>query len=271
MMQLSIADAPFPDAPVVVLIAGLGGAGHYWQPQIPALSARYQVVSYDQRGTGNNPAVLPADYSMAAMAAELHTALAEAGITRYCAIGHALGALMGLQLALDYPQSVSGLVLVNGWLTLNAHTRRCFRTRERLLHAGGAQAWVDAQPLFLYPAQWMAERAPRLEAEDALALAHFQGKDNLLRRLSALTQADFSRRAGDVTCPAQILCSRDDLLVPWQCSRELDEALPDSELVVMDWGGHACNVTDSDTFNTLLIDGLATMLPVSQSAVKEMI
>jgi len=28
MMQLSIADAPFPDAPVVVLIAGLGGAGH---------------------------------------------------------------------------------------------------------------------------------------------------------------------------------------------------------------------------------------------------
>lgn len=63
--------------------------------------------------------------------------------------------------------------------------------RERLLHAGGAQAWVEAQPLFLYPAEWMAARLPRLEAEDALAISHFQGKENLLKRLQALKQADF--------------------------------------------------------------------------------
>jgi aminoacrylate hydrolase len=36
-------------------------------------------------------------------------------------------------------------------LPLSPHTRRCFLVRERLLHAGGAQAWVEAQPLFLYP------------------------------------------------------------------------------------------------------------------------
>jgi aminoacrylate hydrolase len=37
----------------------------------------------------------------------------------------------------------------------------------------------------------MAARMPRLEAEDALALSHFQGKENLLKRLQALKQADF--------------------------------------------------------------------------------
>nr|VUD30592.1 putative hydrolase [Raoultella sp. NCTC 9187] len=87
-------------------------------------------------------------------------------------------------------------MLVNAWLTLSTHTRRCFQVRERLLHTGGAQAWVEAQPLFLYPAEWMAARAPRMEAEDALALSHFQGKDNLLKRLQALKQADFSRQGG---------------------------------------------------------------------------
>lgn len=86
-------------------------------------------------------------------------------------------------------------MLVNGWLTLSPHTRRCFQVRERLLHAGGVQAWVEAQPLFLYPAEWMAARLPRLEAEDALAISHFRGKENLLKRLQALKQADFSRRA----------------------------------------------------------------------------
>ena len=103
---------------------------------------------------------------------------------------------------------------VNGWLKLNAHTRRCFQIRERLLHAGGAQAWVEAQPLFLYPADWMAARAPRMEAEEALALAHFQGKPNLLKRLHALKQAYFSRDAARILCPVQVICSADDLLVP---------------------------------------------------------
>lgn len=86
---------------------------------------------------------------------------------------------------------MSAPALVNGWLSLSPHTRRCFRVRERSLHAGGAQAWVEAQPLFLYPAEWMAARLPRLEAEDALAISHFQGKENLLKRLQALKQADF--------------------------------------------------------------------------------
>ncbi len=174
------------------------------------------------------------------------------------------GALIGLQLALDRPEAVSALALVNGWLSLSPHTRRCFQVRERLLHAGGAQAWVEAQPLFLYPAEWMAARLPRLEAEDALAISHFQGKENLLKRLQALKQADFSRRASAIACPTLIISAADDLLVPASCSRVLQTAIPGSQLVEMPWGGHACNVTDADTFNTILRDGLSAMLPVTR-------
>nr|WP_318382100.1 pyrimidine utilization protein D [uncultured Enterobacter sp.] len=265
-MHITLADAPFSGAPVVVLVAGLGGGASYWQAQMAALSSRYQVVSYDQRGTGNNPDTLPENYSMAAMGAELHAALAQAGIARYAVIGHALGALVGLQLAQDHPEAVTALVLVNGWLRLSPHTRRCFQVRERLLQAGGAQAWVEAQPLFLYPAQWMAENAPRMEAETALGLAHFQGEHNLRCRLNALKRADFSGLAAAITCPTLMICSRDDLLVPWSCSRELEEALPHSQLIMMDSGGHACNVTEIPTFNTLLLNGLATLVPATVPA-----
>lgn len=264
MMKLNISPAPYPGAPVVVLSAGLGGAGGYWLPQRAALEPHYQLVSYDHNGTGENGGPLPTGYSMAAMAQELNAALQAAGIERFALVGHALGALIGLQLALDYPAAISALVLVNGWLTLSPHTRRCFLVRERLLHAGGAQAWVEAQPLFLYPAEWMASRLPRLEAEDALAISHFQGKENLLKRLNALKQADFSRRAAAITCPTLIISAADDLLVPASCSRVLQAAIPGSQLAEMAWGGHACNVTDTATFNPILCDGLAAMLPVPQ-------
>ena len=262
-MKLSVSPPPYEGAPVVVLIAGLGGSGSYWLPQLAALEPEYQVVCYDQRGTGNNRDTLPEGYSLAQMADELAIALAEVGIARYCVVGHALGALIGLQLALDRPDALTALVCVNGWLTLNAHTRRCFQIRERLLHSGGAQAWVEAQPLFLYPAEWMAARLPRLEAEDALAISHFQGKENLLKRLQALKQADFSRRAAAIACPTLIISAADDLLVPASCSRVLQTAISGSQHVEMPWGGHACNVTDADTFNTILRDGLAAMLPVA--------
>ena len=36
-MKLSVSPPPFDGAPVVVLIAGLGGGGSYWLPQLAAL------------------------------------------------------------------------------------------------------------------------------------------------------------------------------------------------------------------------------------------
>nr|VUD30593.1 hydrolase or acyltransferase RutD [Raoultella sp. NCTC 9187] len=52
------------------------------------------------------PARCPAAYSMATMAQELWQALEKAGITRFALVGHALGGLIGLQLALDKPRAV---------------------------------------------------------------------------------------------------------------------------------------------------------------------
>ena len=100
MMRLNIAPAPWPGAPVVVLSAGLGGGGGYWLAQRAALEEQYQLVSYDHNGTGENAGPLPADYSLATMAGELFSALQAAGIARFALVGHALGALIGLQLAL---------------------------------------------------------------------------------------------------------------------------------------------------------------------------
>ncbi|MWR40182.1 pyrimidine utilization protein D, partial [Escherichia coli] len=43
-------------------------------------------------------------------------------------------------------------------------------------------------------------------------------------------------------------------------------ALPDSQKMVMRYGGHACNVTDPETFNALLLNGLASLLHHREAA-----
>ncbi len=171
-MKLNISPPPLRGAPTVVLSAGLGGAGS-WLPLGAALEQRYQLVSYDQNGTVKTPGRCPpaqhGDHGAGAQ-----SGVQAAGISRFATVGHALGALIALQLALDFPQAVSGLVLVNGW-PMSPHPPLFSGTRA-FAARGRCPAWVEAQPLFLYPAEWMAARMPRLEAEDALAPAIFRAR-----------------------------------------------------------------------------------------------
>lgn len=255
-MKTEISGCDSPLAPVLVLSAGLGGTGSFWQPQLAALTPYFRVVSYDHCGTGNNPAQLPEGYSLKAMAAELIQALDERGIDRFSLVGHALGGLIGLQIAADFPQRLQSLVVVNGWLALNAHTRRCFQVRQDLLLNSGVEAFVRAQPLFLYPADWLAEHQQQVETADAHHAAHFQGTDNLMRRLSALMAADFTLIAPQLQLPVLLMYSIDDLLVPWTCSLALEAMLPQASTEAMARGGHAMSVTYSEEFNQRLLPWL---------------
>lgn len=237
------------DAPTIILSSGLGGAGAYWLPQIGALATSMRVVTYDHRGTGRTGGMLPDDYLIADMADDVLEIADHLKLDRFHFMGHALGGLVGLDLALRRPELLSSLVLVNAWSKVDPHTERCFEVRLALLEKAGVAAFVKAQPLFLYPAVWMSEHADRLAAEETHGIAHFQGDYNLLKRISALRTFDIDDRLNGIVTPALVTATRDDLLVPFTRSQRLAERLTNARLTLIDFGGHAVNVTAPDTFN----------------------
>ena len=245
------------DAPSVLMSSGLGGSANYWKPQLGALrEAGLRVIVYDQRGTGRSPAQLSAGYAIADMADDVRTILDASGTPACHFIGHALGGLVGLQLALDAPQRIASLTLVNAWAAPNAHSARCFDARLALLDACGPAAYVAAQPIFLYPAAWALDNAALVDAEVAQALAHFPGADNLRARIGALRAFDVEHRLVDVRCPVLVCAALDDVLVPWTQSRQLAQRLPAAAVEYTPHGGHAHNVTAAASFNRTLIEFL---------------
>ncbi len=236
-----------------MLSAGLGGSGGFWQPQMAALTERYRVILYDHRGTGANTQTLSDGYTISAMADDVIDILDDAGIERAHFMGHALGGLVGLDLALRAPKRLSSLVLVNAWAATNAHTKRCFAVRTALLKHEGPEAYVRAQPIFLYPAAWLSRNEDAIAREEAHGIAHFQGADTLTKRLGALLAFDVSGRLPEIATRALVAASRDDVLVPYPCSETLAAGMPDAQLWLIPEGGHGFSVTDPEPFNAALL------------------
>lgn len=249
---------PADAAETVLLSSGLGGSAAFWKPQIPALvAAGLRVVAYDQRGTGRSPGTLPAGYCIAHMAQDVAEVLDATGTARCHLIGHALGGLVGLQLALDAPERVASLVLVNAWSRPNPHSARCFDARLALLGALGPRAYVEAQPIFLYPAAWCAANAEAVQAEVDHAFAHFPGEATMRTRIAALRAFDVDARLAEIAAPTLVMAAMDDTLVPWTASRRLAEGVPHATLDLVPHGGHAHSVTEAAAFNHSLLGFLS--------------
>jgi len=242
------------DGQVVILSPGMGGSARYWDPNLPALSAAHRVLLYDHRGTGRSDRTLPDEVTIDAMAEDVVALIAELGVQSPNFIGHALGGLIGLDLAAR--GMLGRLVVINGWADLDPHFARCFDIRLGILHSQGPEAYARAQPLFLYPATWISENLARLDEEAAHQVAHFPPVATLEKRIAAARA--FVLPAG-VTGPVLLVSAADDMLVPVTSSRKLADLLADHAVYVeTSRGGHACNVTDPDTFNTLVLDFLGS-------------
>lgn len=237
----------------VILSAGLGGSAAFWSPQMEALTGRFRVILYDHRGTGRSDRSLKPDHSVVSMAEDIRAVLDATDTAKAHLVGHAAGGNAGLQLALDHPERLDRLVVVNGWSRPDPHVARCFTARTRLLEAYGPRAYIEAQSLFLYPPDWISEHDALLRAQDDHHEAGFPRTDVMLARIGALLAFDIDARLGEIPHPILVAASADDMLVPPLLSRRLAEGLPNATLDVAPWGGHAFTATVSGAFNARLV------------------
>lgn len=243
--------------PPLVLSAGLGGSGSYWEPNLLALAEEYRVLVYDHRGTGRSERAIAGPVTVEAMARDVADLLDTFDLDEPPAfVGHALGGLIGLALAIAQPGRLSRLMVVNGWATLDPHTARCFDTRLALLRDSGVRAYLHAQPLFLYPPAYISEHDSALLRQEMEQLDHFPAVEMVESRIHAVRTYDPGARLRTVDIPVMCLAADDDFLVPATCSERLADALPRGRLASMAHGGHACTVTRPHDFNARVADWL---------------
>lgn len=235
--------------PPVLLAAGLAGLGRFWDAQVPRLSRRFTVISYDHRGAGRSTRS-PHPYSVDGMMYDAVALLDHLGIRRVRFVGHSTGGVIGQCLAARFPTRVARLVLSATWTHSDAYFRRLFMLRRALLDRGEADLYAGLATLLLYSPDWIAEHDGELDDE-----ASIPGADDsaiLCRKIDALLAFDGRAALGGISCPTLVVAARDDVAVPAYFARAMAQALPNAALLELDSGGHYFPVSRAREFTEVV-------------------
>jgi aminoacrylate hydrolase len=246
-----------PGAPPLILSSGLGGSASYWAPNCLALAKHFRVIAYDHRGTGRSGRTCREGLTLADLGTDILLLMEALEIESAAIVGHAIGGMAALEAARAAPLRVKRIVVINGWASLDPQTARCFDVRLTLLRKAGAAAYLEAQPLFLYPADWLSAHDVALREEAVHQLAGWPGDATMERRIAAASAFDCRAWAGQIDAPVLLICASDDLLVPSFNSTRLQQLLiPHARSIVRTWGAHAVNVTDAAAVTSDVLDFL---------------
>jgi pimeloyl-ACP methyl ester carboxylesterase len=243
------------DGEPVLLIHGLGSHRGDWRLQIPALRERHRVVSYDVRGHGESGA--PPDgfhYGMPQLAAEAAALIRGLDLGPTHVVGLSLGGMIGFQLAVDHPELVRSLTIVNSGPEVIP------RTLKELLQIGLRLVLTR----LVGPRGFARYLAPRLFPKPEQAqlrldfIAHMatNDRDAYVRTTRAVIGWGIADRLGEIGCPVLVV-SGDRDYTPVSRKAAYVRKLRRGSLVVIRDSGHVTPLDRPVEFNAELLRFLA--------------
>jgi 3-oxoadipate enol-lactonase len=233
------------DGPAVVLSHGYLMDHTMFDPQVAALAPDYRVITWDERGFGETAALRPFSYWDSAR--DVLGLMDYLGLDEAVLGGMSQGGFLSMRAALLAPLRVRALVLID--TQAGQEDPALAPSYEQMADIWLAQGpepvqeivasiilgSVDPQPWFAKWARW--DRA---------------GLDRAFRCL--MDRDDLTGRLADIGCPTLILHGTADAAIPMAKAEALRDGLGGSaELIAIDGGSHAANLSDPDQVNAALL------------------
>jgi pimeloyl-ACP methyl ester carboxylesterase len=251
--------------PVVLLHAGL--FADWFQPLLdePAFAARHRVLSLHRVGYAGSSRVT-GPVSIARQAAQVRALMQQLGIERAHVVGHSSGGNIALQLALDAPQQVHSLALLEPALPVGSNDERMLSTRQAAM-AAVTDAWRKGDKAGAIDGFMRMVSGPAYRAafEHALPGAFERGLADsetfFGQELPALTQWQLKREdAGRITQPVlAVMGARSPEVSPiWSARQQLLlTSLPKAEGFVLPDATHLLHVQNPRAVARALADFFA--------------
>jgi pimeloyl-ACP methyl ester carboxylesterase len=250
--------------PPLLLLHGFTDTWRTWEPVLPALERRFDVLALTLAGHAGGPPLADGDDPEAAIIDAVEAALDEAGWEAPAIAGNSLGGYVALHLAArGRARSVVALAPAGGWPTEDpaiAETLGYFRVMARLVRDAAPQAeHIAATPEGRARATAaFASTAEHLSPDLVAAFIHGAAACEVGPLIAHAERRGWSIDAAAASCPVRLVWGTDDglLRLPAAAARFREEWFPQAEWVEIEGAGH-CPQLDHPTETAELIAGFS--------------
>jgi 3-oxoadipate enol-lactonase len=241
---------------------GLGANGRLWAPAVRrSLAAGYDVITFDNRGCGRSSTPWR-PWTTRTMARDAAAVLDELGVEQAHVGGASLGGMIAQELALEFPERVSALVLASttgGFrrldLALGKGLPRILEAALRSLGGGSDPERRVSDFLCLAASEeFAAQCRPGDETwETVAAMLEDPATERglALQLLAGIRHSTWSRLPR-LSVPVQVHHGSQDPLVPLAAGRELARCIPGARLEIHPGAGHGLFERTEDVSESIL-------------------
>ncbi|MBI4628186.1 MAG: 3-oxoadipate enol-lactonase, partial [Candidatus Rokubacteria bacterium] len=236
-------------APVVTLSHSLATDLSMWDPQMPALTARYRVLRYDTRGHGGTDAPAGA-YTLDQLADDARGLLRALGIEKTHWVGLSMGGMIAQALALQTPERLASLALCDTSSRIPPEAKPVWDDRIRTAETQGMEPMVEATIGRWFTAPFRDAR--RDVVDPVRAMIRATPPRGYAGCCHAISQLDLTDRLPAITIPTLVIVGEEDQGTPVAASRAIQERIKGAELVVLKSAAHLSNLEQPEAFTRAL-------------------
>lgn len=241
--------------PPLLLIMGTGLDHSLWTAQVEVYSSYFECIFFDNRGTGKSEA--PEGPLTVRLLAEDAAALLDGlGVDRTHVSGLSLGSCIAQELALMRPDLVRTLQLHGTWARASGYAARKFNAQIRLLDKLDIRGFYEINVLWFMTPEYMRLYPEKVTRQIESIVEAAPSKKALREQYRADLAHDTLDRLHEIQAPTLVTVGSFDLAAPLVYAREVAAAVPNTELVVFEGGGHLYNVENPEEFNRVTIEFL---------------
>ncbi len=240
--------------PWVVLSHSLACNYSMWDEQTVALERHYRVLRFDTRGHGGSDAPDGA-YSLDMLAEDLLGILDGLGIDDTHFVGLSMGGMIGMTFALAHPGRFRSLVLCDTSSRIPSDSAPVWEGRIKTAAAQGMEPLVEPTlQRWFTEAFYKSSKAMMNRVGQMIRTTRPTG---YIGCCHAIPKINLTDRLGAISCPVQIIVGEQDVGTPVAMSRDIHDAIPGSELVIIPSASHLSNLEQPAKFNKALLGFLS--------------
>lgn len=233
----------------LLLIHGLGSSIRDWELQVDPFAKHFRVIAVDMRGHGRSAKPL-GPYSIPMFAADTAAFLRAREIKSAHVLGISLGGMIAFQLAVDAPDLLRSLVIVN---SMPAIVPKSFGERWQLWRRAAIVELLGMQRMGEFLAFRLFPKPEQEMFRQALIERWAQNdKKAFLAAMRSFVGWDVTDRLPLISCPTLVISADEDYW-PLAEKEAYVKQIPGAELVVIADSRHATPIDQVERFNTAVL------------------